>query len=223
MVRIAWPVLYLRVPSPPAVCCMSAGASPRVTRGARPRTSRPPPCPLPPAPAPLTAPFLRSASGPSHGYPPTIHPPPGAPVGDPTAALHLPPSSTAPLGDPTAAIHPPPPQAALVGDPTAALLPPLSLCSAGGRSHGCTPSPSLPLQRRWAIPRLHSPPPPHNLPHYTAGRVAERSTPRAAQWQSRVPIPPFPSCPQHKKYSIRSRTTRSCICLLVLPTYLPVQ
>ena len=62
-------------------------------------------------------------------------------MGDPTAALHLPPSPAAPVGDPTAAIHPPPlpkqrlwaiprlhsfplsSPAALVGDPTAALPP----------------------------------------------------------------------------------------------------
>ena len=65
----------------------------------------------PPAPAPLTPPFPGSASGPSHGCPPTLHPPPGAPVGDPTAALHLPPSPAAPVGDPTAALAPSPSQA----------------------------------------------------------------------------------------------------------------
>ena len=96
--------------------------------------------PLPPAPH--TPPFLGSASGLSHGCPPTLHPPPGAPVGDPTAALHLPPSPAAPVGDPTAALQPPPlpkqrlwaiprlhsfplsSPAAPVGDPTAALPPP---------------------------------------------------------------------------------------------------
>ena len=65
----------------------------------------------PPAPAPLTPPFPGSASGPSHGCPPTLHPPPGAPVGDPIAALHLPPSPAAPVGDPTAALAPSPSQA----------------------------------------------------------------------------------------------------------------
>ena len=150
MVCIALPVLHLRDPCPPAVCCTSAGASPHVTRSAGalmvPCTGGPPPPPAPspaPARAALPPPFLGSASGPSHGCPPTLHPPPGAQVGDPTVALHLPPSPAAPVGDPTAAIHPPPlpkqrlwairrlhsfpipPPAAPVGDPTAALPPPL--------------------------------------------------------------------------------------------------
>ena len=66
---------------------------------------------------------------------------------------------------------------AAVGCPTAAHLP-----STLPREH-LWAIPQLrstfpPLQRRlWAIPRLLSPTPPHNPPHYTAGRVAQRSTP----------------------------------------------
>ena len=84
------PVLYLRDPSPTAPHSTFAGAS----------------LPPAPAPAPLAPPCLDCSSGLSHGCPPTLHPPPGAPVGDPTAALHLPPSPAAPVGDPTAALPP---------------------------------------------------------------------------------------------------------------------
>ena len=71
------------------------------------RTTASPSVPPPPPAAHTTPPpFLRNASGPSHGCSPTPHPPPAAPVGDPTAALHLPLSPAALVGGPTAAIHP---------------------------------------------------------------------------------------------------------------------
>ena len=36
-----------------------------------------------------------------------------------------------------------------------------------------------------------------------------------------LPLPLPPGTATHRKYSIGGRTTRNCICLLVLPTYLP--
>ena len=38
-----------------------------------------------------------------------------------------------------------------------------------------------------------------------------------------LPLPLPPGTATHRKYSIVGRTTRNCICLLVLPTYQPVQ
>ena len=74
-------------------------------------------------------------------------------------------------------LSPLPASTAAVGCPTAAHLPsipPRERLWAIPQLRSTFP----PLQRRlWAIPRLLSPPPPRNPPHYTAGRVAERSTP----------------------------------------------
>ena len=74
-------------------------------------------------------------------------------------------------------LSPLPASIAAVGCPTAAHLPsipPRERLWAIPQLRSTFP----PLQRRlWAIPRLLSPPAPHNPPHYTAGRVAERSTP----------------------------------------------
>ena len=119
--------------------------------------------PLPPAPLPLLLTHLPSLA---------------APVGRPTTAL-LP--STLPRerqwAIPRLRSTFPPLLRRLWAIPRPQSSPPPFPSSACGRSHGCTPSPSLPLRRRWAIPRLHSPPRPPNPPHYTAGRVVERSTP----------------------------------------------
>ena len=47
--------------------------------------------------------------------------------------------------------------------------------------------------------------------------------PRTGGPPSPLPLPlPLPPCTAtHRKYSIGGRSTRNCICLLVLPTYLP--
>ena len=171
-----------------------------------PRTGGPSLCPLPPAPAPHTPPFLGSASGPSHGCPPTLQQPPGAPVGDPTAALHLPPSPAAPVGDPTVAIHPPPhSQAAPVGDPTAALPPPLFPCSAGGRSHGCAPPP--PTTGPITPPAEWSSGQPHELLGGSRGFES-------------LPSPRAPDTGNTVYVAVLHVTV---FCLLVLPTCLQVQ
>ena len=74
-------------------------------------------------------------------------------------------------------LSPLPASAAAVGCPTAAHLPstlPWERLWAIPQLRSTFP----PLQQRpWVIPRLLSPPPPHNPPHCTAGQVAERSTP----------------------------------------------